>query len=129
MIVFANILGAVASIVDGVLFMYTILIIARVVVSWVNADPYNPIVRFITSMTDPVMLWLRRKFPFLTIGMLDLSPIVLLLLISFLRIALVQSLADYAQLYRLRSLQGSADSHLSIVLAKNSFVERQTWLL
>jgi YggT family protein len=105
MIVLANILRGVASLVDGVLSIYMILIIARVVVSWINADPYNPIVRFIVSMTDPVMVWLRRKFPFLTIGTLDLSPIAILLLIGFLRFALVQSLFDYAEIYRLHSIR------------------------
>jgi YggT family protein len=73
---------AVARILDLAITVYIYVVIARALISWVNPDPYNPIVRFLHSVTDPVLYRLRRMLPFLQAGAFDLSPIVLLLLLS-----------------------------------------------
>jgi len=44
-----------------ILWLYTWLLLAAVVISWVNADPYNQIVRFIKTLTEPILAPLRRK--------------------------------------------------------------------
>lgn len=62
--------------------IYFFIVIARALVSWVNPDPYNTIVRFLHSATDPVLYRLRRLLPFLQAGSFDLSPMALLLLLS-----------------------------------------------
>ena len=71
------------------------IIIARAVVSWVNADPYNPIVRFLYSATEPVLLAIRRRLP-VFYGGFDFSPVLVILGIVFLRAFLVQSLLQLA---------------------------------
>jgi YggT family protein len=71
------------------------LIIARALLSWVNPDPYNPIVRFLYNVTEPVLSFLRRRVP-VVFGGLDLSPLIVIAVIMFLRIFLVQTLRDWA---------------------------------
>jgi YggT family protein len=93
MFVFGNFLEAVAAVVDAVLNIYWWIIIASVVVSWVGADPYNPIIRFLRSATEPLFYRLRAVFP-LVFGGIDFAPLVVLLLIQFLRIFLVRTLYD-----------------------------------
>lgn len=73
---------AVARILDLAFNIYIFIVVARALVSWVNPDPYNPIVRFLHSATDPVLYRLRRLLPFLQVGAFDLSPIALLIALS-----------------------------------------------
>ncbi len=77
-------LQAVAGVLDLLLNVYTYLIIGRAIISWVNPDPYNPIVRFLYTATEPVMSVARRIIPPIG-GTLDISPIIVLLLIFLLR--------------------------------------------
>lgn len=72
---------------QGILFAYMIVVIARAVISWISPDPYNMIVRFIYGLTEPVLYRLRSTLP-LVFGGLDLSPIALLAVIYFLNIGL-----------------------------------------
>jgi YggT family protein len=77
-------LGAVANLVNLVLVAYMWIIIARAILSWVNPDPYNPIVRFLYRVTEPVLRPVRDRLPTFQMG-LDLSPMVVLLGIYFLK--------------------------------------------
>jgi YggT family protein len=77
-------LSSLARIVDLVFQIYFYIIVARALVSWVNPDPYNPIVRFLYNATEPVLGRLRRLLP-LEFGGFDLSPIVLLLALEIVR--------------------------------------------
>jgi YggT family protein len=81
MFILGNLLAALASVIGLVLNLYMWIIIARAVISWVNPDPYNPIVRFLYSITDPVLLAIRRRLP-LSFGGIDFSPIVVILVIG-----------------------------------------------
>lgn len=92
MYAFGYILNALAKVLDVGLNIYMWLIIIRALISWVNPDPYNPIVRALYSITDPVMNWFRRHIP-LIYGGFDFSPIVVLLIIYFLRNSLVPIIA------------------------------------
>jgi len=76
---------AIARILDLAFNIYIFIVVARALISWVNPDPYNPIVRFLHSATDPVLYRLRRLFPFLQAGAFDFSPIALLILLSVLQ--------------------------------------------
>ena len=96
MFILGNLLAALASVIGLVLNLYMWIIIARAVISWVNPDPYNPIVRFLYSITDPVLLAIRRRLP-LSFGGIDFSPIVVILTIIFLQRFLVASLHDLAR--------------------------------
>jgi len=90
-----HLLEALAYILDLGLSIYMWLIIARALLSWVNPDPFNPIVRFLYNVTEPVMGYVRRRVP-IVFGGLDLSPILVLLAIVFLQKFLVASLLDLA---------------------------------
>ena len=94
MFVVANFLIAVAKMIDIILTLYMWFIIARAVISWVNADPYNPIVRFLISATEPVLYPIRRRLPMF--GGIDFSPIIVILVIIFIQSFLVQSLIQLA---------------------------------
>lgn len=95
MFVFGNLLGAAAKVIDIGLTLYMWIIIARAVISWVNPDPYNPIVRFLTSATEPVLYQIRRRLP-ISLGGFDFSPIIVILAIIFIQSFLVRSLAEMA---------------------------------
>lgn len=97
MIAFRHLLDAIATVLDLALNIYMWLIIARALLSWVNPDPYNPIVRFLYNVTEPVMSFLRRRVP-MVFGGLDLSPLIVIAAIMFLRIFLVQTLHDWARM-------------------------------
>ena len=95
MFIISNFLVAVAKILDIVLSLYMWIIIGRAVISWVNPDPYNPIVRFLNSVTEPVLYPIRRRIPF-HFGGIDFSPILVIMAIIFLQTFLVQSLIQLA---------------------------------
>lgn len=94
MFVFANLIEALATIISYLLTIYMWIIIIRALISWVNPDPYNPIVRFLYQATEPVLYPIRRRLPFM--GGIDLSPIVVLLAILFLQVFLVRTLNELA---------------------------------
>jgi len=107
LLVFANLLNAVAVILNSLIWFVMLMVIARVIMSWVNADPYNPIVRFIISSTDPLLIPLQRKLP-LRVGAIDFTPVVFLILLTFLQAFLVQTLADYSLKIRTHEIMGSS---------------------
>ena len=94
MFVIANFLEALAVILNMVLQLYMWIIIARAVISWVNPDPYNPIVQFLYKATDPLLYRVRRRMP--DFGGIDFSPIIVILVIVFLQSFLVQTLNNLA---------------------------------
>lgn len=86
---------AIAGLVDLVFTIYIFILVARALVSWVNPDPYNPIVRFLHSATDPVLTRMQRLIP-LQFGGMDFSPLVLLLALSFCQRMVTAILASIA---------------------------------
>jgi YggT family protein len=95
MFVFANLLVAAAKVLSLALSIYMWIIIARAVLSWVSPDPYNPIVRFIHNLTEPVLYQVRRRLP-VVFGGIDLAPVVVMLAILFLDHLVVASLFELA---------------------------------
>lgn len=94
MFVLRNVLLGAATVLDYVLWLYMWIIIARALISWVNPDPWNPIVQFLSRATEPVLEPIRRWVGW-RMG-IDLSPIIAILLLTFLQFAVVQSLKDLA---------------------------------
>lgn len=86
---------AVAKVLDIILITYMWVVVARAVLSWVNPDPFNPIVRFIHNVTEPVLYQVRTRIP-VNFGGMDLSPIVVFAGIIFLRTFVVNSLTQMA---------------------------------
>lgn len=99
MFILANFLEAMAHVLYYLLEVYMWIVVARAVISWVNPDPRNPIVRFLYSATEPVLYRLRRALP-LYAGGIDFSPIIVFVAIIFLQRFLVQSLYDLARSLR-----------------------------
>lgn len=99
MYVFSNLIAALGSILGFVLQFYMWILIARVIMSWVNPKPQQQfiqqIVYFIYRVTDPVLWWIQRKLP-VNFGGLDLSPMILILVIWFLQSFVVRTLIEMA---------------------------------
>jgi len=95
MFIIANLLSAVAVMLHYVLTIYMWIIIARAVISWVNPDPYNPIVRFLYTVTEPVLSSIRRTIPLPMVG-IDFSPIIVFVIIIFCDNFLVKTLHEIA---------------------------------
>lgn len=95
MFVLSNFIVALAKILDVVLTIYMWIIIFRALISWVNPDPYNQIVIFLYRITEPVLAPVRRLLPIRNLGM-DFSPVVVLLIIMFLKYFLVDTMIQLA---------------------------------
>ena len=93
MFVLSNFVGALAVLLSYTLTAMYWLIIFRAVISWVSPDPFNPIVQFVTRVTEPVLEPLRRLLPAMPV---DISPVLAFFVIIFLQRFLVQTLQDIA---------------------------------
>ena len=96
MFIFGYLFLALATVLDYVLIIFMWIVVARAVLSWVSPDPFNPIVRFINNVSDPVLSRIRRYIP-VDFGGIDFSPILVFMGVIFLRIFLVSSLKQFAQ--------------------------------
>jgi len=96
MFILANFFNAIALVMDYALTFYMWIVVAGAVLSWVSPDPYNPIVRFINTATEPVFYQIRKRLP-VNFGGLDISPIVVILAIIFLQTFVVNSLQGLAR--------------------------------
>ena len=99
MFVVSNLLAAVAQILSIAFDVYWWILIGRVIISWVNADPHNQIVRFLYMATEPFLYRIRRTVP-TSYGGIDFAPIVVLLGLTFLQIFLIGTLQDLAVMLR-----------------------------
>ncbi len=91
-------MNGIGVILSYLLTIYIWIIIIRALLSWVNPDPYNPIVQILYRLTEPVLAPVRYRMP--NIGGIDASPIVVLLIIFFLQSFVVQSIFDLARMLR-----------------------------
>jgi YggT family protein len=98
MFILANLFEALAKLLDIVITLYMYVVIGRVIVSWLNVDPYHPIVQFLRKITDPALYRIRKYMP--VMGGLDFSPIVLIFGLYFLNIFLVKTLYNLADAFR-----------------------------
>jgi YggT family protein len=96
MFVMGNFIYSLAMVLDYLLSIYTYVIIARALVSWVNPDPYNPIVQFLYKATEPVLAPFRRLMGTYSHG-IDLSPLIVILIIYFLQSFLIKTLYQFAR--------------------------------
>ena len=94
MFILGNLLAAIAQLLDALFTIATWLVIIRVLISWVNPDPFNPIVQFLVRATDPILEPLRRIIP--PIGFIDITPLVALLLMKAIQVFLVRTLMDFS---------------------------------
>jgi len=90
------ILTTLVQVVSWMLSAYMWVVIISALVSWVNPDPYNPIVRFLRNATEPLFYRIRRWLPFVVVGGFDLSPILVIVAIQILSRVLNQLVWDIA---------------------------------
>jgi YggT family protein len=95
----SNFVAAIAQLLDMVLWAYLWIIIIRALISWVNPDPWNPVVQFLHRATEPVLAPIRRRLPTWRTG-IDLSPLVAILAIYFIQWFVVATLRDLARSIR-----------------------------
>ncbi len=95
MFIIQNLLFAVAKVLDLILTVYLWIVLARAVLSWVNPDPRNAIVQLIHRATEPILFWVRSRLP-VYFGGVDLSTLVVILVIYFLKLFLVQTIFGIA---------------------------------
>ncbi len=101
MLFVANALQGLGVALYWILQLYMWVLIARAVVSWVSADPRNPIVSFLYAATEPALRVIRRRLPTsLRYFPLDIAFLVLFALVVFAQYGVVQSLVDYARVLR-----------------------------
>lgn len=91
-----NFTYAVAVVLDQLLTLYLWLVVISALLTWVNPDPRNPIVRFLHAVTEPLFYEVRRRLPFVLVGGFDLSPLVVIFAILFVKAFVVRSLYDFA---------------------------------
>ncbi len=95
MFIIGNFILAIANVLDIILGVYKWIIIIAAVVSWVNPDPYNPIVRFLYFITEPALRPIRRIIGY-RLGPIDISPLIAIIIIIFIQKFLVSSLIEIA---------------------------------
>jgi YggT family protein len=100
MFIAANFVSAVAMLVDVVLTTLYWVVLIRALLSWVNPDPNNVIVRMLHDITEPILVPIRKMLPFSLKMTIDISPLIAFLVIMFLKFFLVQTLRDLA--FRMR---------------------------
>jgi YggT family protein len=93
MVVFSRILTALAFILDQALQLYMWVIIIAALITWVQPNPYNPVVMFLERITEPVLRPIRRILP--PMG-LDISPVIAIFAIMFVRMVIPPTLRDMA---------------------------------
>jgi YggT family protein len=96
MFVLHHLVQAIAELIDIVLRAYTLIVVAYALLSWVQPDPGNPIVRFVAAVTEPVLSPFRRLIPPYKTGGIDISPVLVIFVILFIRSSLVPILFDVA---------------------------------
>jgi YggT family protein len=93
MFLLANLIIGIGNALHLMITVYIFIIVGRAIISWVNPDPYNPLVQFLYRATEPVLVYARRFLP--AISGIDLSPIIVMVLLYFIDQTFIQSIIDY----------------------------------
>jgi YggT family protein len=93
MFVMNNFIIKLVSFINFLLTAYMWMVVGRAVISWVNADPFNPVVRFLYEVTEPVLSRIRRWVP-ISGGGIDFSPMILIFIIIFFQSVLLPTLVE-----------------------------------
>jgi uncharacterized protein YggT (Ycf19 family) len=111
MLALSHLLNGAAMVLDGFLWIYLLILLARAITSWVSANPRNPIVAFLYMVTEPAIRAIRRRLPTnLRYFPLDIAFLVLLAIVLFLDYGIVPLLRDYAAMLRHSAMSGSTGS-------------------
>ena len=92
--IISNLLFAIANLLNLALSLFVWLVIIRALISWFSPDPYNPLFQFLYRITEPILSLVRNSLP--NFGGIDVSPIVVILAVEFLKTFLINSLVELA---------------------------------
>ncbi len=95
MVIWANFIITITQMLQMVLQLYFWIVIVAAIMSWIEPNPYNPIVRAIYSVTEPVFDWVRGHMP-VVLGGIDFSPMVVIFAIYFLQAFLIPTVRQIA---------------------------------
>ncbi len=96
MVVVSAVMAALLYVVDALFMVYFFIVLAACLVTWVNADPYNPVVQMLRKLTEPVFYRIRKFLPFTYKSGIDFSPVVLMIGLQAARILLIRLFAPLA---------------------------------
>lgn len=95
------VLVKIVQLASTLLTLYMWVVIVSALLSWVNPDPYNPIVRFLRNATEPLYWRIRRWLPFVVVGGFDLSPILVIAAVQIVSALLDRLVIDMAMSARM----------------------------
>jgi YggT family protein len=98
MFVVSNALDAIAQVLHMLCSAYVWIVIIATLLSWVRPDPYNPIVRVLYALTEPVLYRVRKYMPFLYTSGIDFSPLVVIIAVQLFDMIIVRSMRQFAML-------------------------------
>jgi YggT family protein len=90
----SNLIIFIAQTLDGLLTLYLYIVIISALMTWIEPNPYNPIVRFIYSITEPAFEWCREHVP-VVFGGIDFSPILVIIVIQLIQRVVIPSAVHY----------------------------------
>lgn len=93
--VFSTLIEAIAQILHMIIFIYIWIVIISALITWVQPNPYNPIVQVLMRLTQPVYAFIRRYIP-TVIGGIDLAPIIIILGLQFIDLFFIKLLFELA---------------------------------
>lgn len=96
MFVVANLLITIAKLLELLIQVYSVIVIAAALVTWINPNPCSPAVRMLRSLTEPLFYRLRKRFPFLYGSNMDFTPLAVLLVLQLINGVVVQSALQMA---------------------------------
>lgn len=96
MILMSNMIYGIAMVLKAILNLYFWVVIISTLLTWVRPDPYNPIVRTLNALTEPVFYRVRKWLPFTYMSGVDLSPVVVLLAIQLMEYVVIRTLMQWS---------------------------------
>ncbi len=105
MLFLGNLLKAIGAVGDLIANIYILLLVIAAFISWFVSFPVHPAIRILYEITDPPLRWLRRRLP-VVYGGIDFSPIIVIIIIYFIRYTIFDTLYVYGELLIRRSLGG-----------------------
>ena len=89
-----NLVLFIARTLEALLNAYFWIVIIAALLTWIEPNPYNPIVRFLYAVTEPVFEWVREHIP-VFFGGIDFSPLIVSIAIQLVQVWLIPTLLYY----------------------------------
>lgn len=77
-------LGSVLTLIVTIVTLYKWIIIIHALLSWVNPDPYNPLVQIINKLVSPAYQFVKKYIKKTTFNQIDITAILIILVLMFI---------------------------------------------